>query len=132
MTAPDSERRVFPRAMRLSGASSFRAVYAGRVRRGAGPLMIYAKPNDLDHPRLGLAVSRRVGNAVRRNRIKRRLREAFRHLQRDLPRGYDVIVSVRVHEPLMLADYQRLLGQTLQSLHRIWTKERDRKSPPNA
>lgn len=36
-------------------------------------------PNGLKHPRFGLTVSRKVGNAVVRNRVKRRLREAVRH-----------------------------------------------------
>jgi ribonuclease P protein component len=114
---------TFPRAMRLTGARRFRAVYEARARRTVGPLVIYAKPNALDHSRLGLAVPRRVGNAPRRNRIKRLLREAFRHLRRDLPCGYDVVVNVRAHEPLALADYQRLLAQTLRALHRTWSKD---------
>ncbi|WP_346380637.1 ribonuclease P protein component [Acidithiobacillus sp.] len=57
-------------------------------------LVIYALRNELPHPRLGLAVSRKVGNAVVRNRIKRRLREAFRQ-QPVRTRGRDVMVVAR-------------------------------------
>lgn len=46
---------------------------------------VVAAANDRDHARLGLAVSRRVGNAVVRNRVKRRLREIFRRNRGALP-----------------------------------------------
>ena len=96
-------------------------MYAARVRHFGGPLRIYALPNALGHPRLGLSVSRAVGNAVVRGRIKRRLREAFRHLQHDFPAGYDVAISVKPHDPLSVAEYQRLLFKALRKLHDTWT-----------
>jgi RNase P protein component len=46
------------------------------------------------------------------------LRESFRLMQHDLPQGYDFVVAVRKHEPLLLADYQRLLSGMLLKLHR--------------
>jgi len=104
--------------------AEFSAVYEARVRESRGPLTVYARPNDLPHPRLGLSVSRKVGTAVRRNRIKRRVREAFRLLQHDLPQGYDLLVVVRPHEPLLLADYQKLLSAMLVKLHNTWTRRK--------
>ena len=93
--------------MRLQRQADFRAVYATQIRQKEGPLAVWARPNGLDHLRLGLAISRRVGNACVRNRIKRMLRETFRHLQHDWPRGYDVVIRVERHRPLTLADYRR-------------------------
>jgi ribonuclease P protein component len=110
----------YPRTHRLSGKEAFASVYDARTRENRGPLTIYAKPNDLRHPRLGLSISRRVGTAPRRNRIKRLLRESFRLMQHDFPRGYDWIIVARPHEPLMLADYQKILSALMVKLHDRW------------
>ena len=116
----EPRRHSFPKSLHLRKPAEFAAVYDARVRDARGPLLIYAKPNDLGHPRLGLSTSRKVGTAPRRNRIRRLLREAFRLMQHDFPRGYDLVVVVRPHEPLMLADYQRILAATVAKLHRRW------------
>jgi ribonuclease P protein component len=126
MSCPPRRYR-FTHAHRLHGAPAFSAVFAARARKVVGPLVVHAKPNDLHHPRLGLSVPRRVGNAVVRNRIKRLLREAFRLLQHDFPHGYDVVVAVRPSEPSAtptLADYQRMLFNALRSLHLQWQHRR--------
>jgi ribonuclease P protein component len=115
-------RHTFPRSHRLSNRDDFTAVYEAKVRESRGPLTVYARPNGLTHPRLGLSTSRKVGTAPRRNRIRRLLREAFRHLQHDLPAGYDLLVVVRPHEPLVLAEYQRLLMAIVVKLHATWQK----------
>mgnify|MGYP003471056350 FL=1 len=54
-----------------------------------------ARPNGLGHARLGLAVGvRAAGNAVNRNRVKRVVREAFRHIRQELP-AVDLVVNAR-------------------------------------
>jgi ribonuclease P protein component len=111
---------TFPKSHRLHGPTAFAAVYDQRIRDSRGPLTVYASPNALEHCRLGLSVSRKVGTAVRRNRIKRQLREAFRLMQHDLPVGYDIIIVVRPHPPLILADYQKMLSSMLIKLHKAW------------
>ena len=120
-------RHTLPKSRHLRSPAEFAAVYDARVRESRGPLMAYAKPNALGYPRLGMSVSRKVGTAVRRNRIRRLLREAFRLLQHDLPAGYDFVIVVRPHEPAMLADYQRMMSGLFVKLHRTWS-ERPRKS----
>ena len=117
-------RHLHPKSHHLRLPREFEAVYGAKVRESRGPLTVYGLPNDLAHPRLGLSVSRKVGTAVRRNRIRRLLRESFRLMQHDFPRGYDLVVVVRAHEPLMLADYQKLLGGFVVRLHRAWQKRR--------
>jgi ribonuclease P protein component len=102
--------------MRLSGAPAFKAVYDADTKRHAGPLTFFARPNGLTHLRLGLSVSRRVGNAVKRSRIKRLLREAFRTTRHQMPAGYDIVVVVRPHEPIRFAEYQQIMVSTLRAL----------------
>jgi ribonuclease P protein component len=109
---------AFARTRRLHGRLSFAAVYAGGVRRSAGPITVHALPNDLPHPRLGLSIGRAVGNAVNRNRIKRSLREAFRLLGSNGPGGYDVVVVVRRHDRLPGPEYGELLFDALHRLPR--------------
>ncbi len=110
----------FPATHRLHGPAAFDAVYNARVRHARGPLMMYALPNTTGHPRLGLSVSRKVGTAVRRNRIKRLLREAFRLTQHDFLLGYDLVVVVRAHDPMILAEYQKLLMALMLKVHTAW------------
>lgn len=100
------------------------------MRKNAGPLSLLSCPNSLVHLRLGLVVPRRVGTAVVRNRIKRLVREAFRLSQHDWPRtggSYDLIVIVHPHEPVTLADYQRLLFGLIRSSHTDWSRRAARK-----
>ena len=112
----------FPRQHRLSGKLAFTAVYTAGVKQSRGPLVVYSKPNQLSHCRWGLSVSRRVGSAVRRNRVKRMLRESIRLLQWDLPGGYDCVLVVRPHDPMPLAEYQKLLTTLIVKSHEHWSK----------
>lgn len=102
MTTPDSERarrgERFPRACRICQKRDFGRVFAHARevpgRRVSHPaLRIVFRPNEFDHPRLGLAVSRKVSKrAVVRNRIKRRLRELFRRNGEHVPPSVDLVV----------------------------------------
>lgn len=69
-------------------------MYREGQRHTAGPLIVRYRRNELGHPRFGLAVGRRVGNAVTRNRVKRWLREAARHEREDLE-GFDIVFIAR-------------------------------------
>jgi ribonuclease P protein component len=108
---------TLPRSHRLRSRADFHAIFDARIRESRGPLTIFAAPNRLSFPRIGIQTPVRVGTAPRRNRIKRMLREAFRLMQHDLPRGYDVVIVVRPHEPLILAEYQRILSALMVKLH---------------
>lgn len=69
-------------------------------------LVLYIRPNRLGHNRLGLTVSAKLGKAVVRNRIRRRLREVWRLNDPQLRQGYDMIVVARGRA--VRAGYQEL------------------------
>jgi ribonuclease P protein component len=85
----------FLRAYRITRGADFQRAYQRRCTAGDDRLLVFAFPNELPHPRLGLSVSRKVGGAVTRNRWKRCIREAFRLVREQLPCGVDLVVIPR-------------------------------------
>ena len=80
---------------RLTDSPDFERVYRqGTAYRGK-LFSVHAFPNELGTPRLGLSVSRRVGNAVTRNAVRRRLREVFHSALPEIPGDLDLVVSAR-------------------------------------
>ncbi len=116
----------FRKRQRLSGSPAFQRVFEGRCRKNSGPIVVHGVANELSYMRLGLSVGRRVGNAVQRNRVKRMLREAFRLQQHDWSTCYDLVIVVRPHQHLQLADYQDLLQKAVCGIHQEWKKRQKR------
>ena len=82
----------FPKEHHIRKEADFDRVYAARVYAADDVLVVNGCENGLPHARLGLSVSRKVGNAVQRNAWKRRIREAFRLSREALPVGVDLVV----------------------------------------
>jgi ribonuclease P protein component len=86
----------FPASRRLKAPAEFRRAYDRNRSAADSVIVVYACENGLAHPRLGVSVSRKVGGAVVRNRLKRLYREAFRLTQYELPPGVDFVLIPRV------------------------------------
>jgi ribonuclease P protein component len=111
-----AESGRFPRSLRLRSAADFRRVYEQGERAGDAYLLLIAAHNDLPWTRMGVSVSRRHGNAVRRNRKKRLLREAFRLSQQLVPAGLDLILIPRQRDDALLEDFRRSLPRLARRL----------------
>jgi ribonuclease P protein component len=84
------------REHRLRTAAEFRRVREASQRVWPHPLLVlYAAPNDLQRVRIGITVSSRVGKAVVRNKVRRRVREALRARLERLGTGRDLVVVAR-------------------------------------
>lgn len=102
--------------MQLTHDREYQRVYAARTSVMRAPLRVSAVANALPVSRLGLSVPKRVGTNVKRNRIKRLIREAFRLNQRAIPAGLDLVVGVLPHEERTLGGYAALLLNATESL----------------
>ena len=112
--------RFRPR-QRLANAGEFRRVLRSGIRLGGPLFLMVAADNGSGRNRLGLTVSRRVGKAAERNRVKRLLREAFRRSTLTLRNGFDLVLIPRREmvertQPEVDREYrerlQRLLART--------------------
>ncbi|HEY8739170.1 MAG TPA: ribonuclease P protein component [Candidatus Dormibacteraeota bacterium] len=81
--------------LRLRRGMDFRHVYSSRQARHGRLMVVHWRDNALDHPRVGFSISTRVGDAVARNLVKRRLREISRPVLERSDRGVDLVVVAR-------------------------------------
>ncbi len=73
----------------------FRRLYHRGTSAGSRYLVVYCRPNGGKVSRLGFTVSTKLGHAVVRNRVRRRLREIYRLVEPDLKSGYDIVIVAR-------------------------------------
>ncbi|MCH7720019.1 MAG: ribonuclease P protein component [Planctomycetes bacterium] len=104
-------RHTFPRTLRLRRRADYARVFGRKCSAGDGRLVVYVDANGLEITRLGLSISRRVGKAHIRNRMKRLVREAFRLTRHELPAGLDLLCVIKPHSNPSLEEYRRSLQQ---------------------
>jgi ribonuclease P protein component len=106
----------FPRQLRLRSRKDFERVYARRRSVSNRWLIIYGCENHLPYSRLGLSVSRKLGSAVQRNRLRRLCREAFRLCRPELPAGLDLVLIPRTGEEPPLEELKSTLRRLVPQL----------------
>lgn len=110
---------------RLTDSPEFERVYRrGTAFRGR-LLSVHAFPNEIGTPRLGLSVSKKVGNAVTRNTVRRRLREVFHSAGGRIPGGLDLVVSARPQASE--ATFEELYEEFLRALGKMGDQDKRRK-----
>ena len=95
----------------------FRRLYSKGKSTAASTLACYCRKNGRGTNRVGYTVSNKIGNAVTRNRIRRRLREIYRLHERQLKRGFDIVIVARHRAGE--ADYHRLERDVLKSFEKL-------------
>ena len=86
---------AFPKAARVSRRGDYLAIQRGGRRWRSSSFVVIQRTSPTGRTRLGVTVSRRIGNAVIRNRVKRLVREVFRTSRRDFTPARDIVVIAR-------------------------------------
>ena len=95
-SSPRCNSGVAPGAERIRSSRDYRRVYRQGRRLHGDIAVFHVRANDAGHPRLGLTASRRVGGAVVRNRLRRRVREHYRQqVRQDMLPAVDVVVHLK-------------------------------------
>lgn len=95
MVLRNAVNRRLSKSDRLKTRDDFTRVFRDGLSAADGTLRLLVLPNSLGRRRMGVAVSGRFRGAVRRNRVKRLCREAFRAGREELPDGYDYVLQPR-------------------------------------
>ena len=107
----------FLKVHRILISRDYRRVFQGGRCLKLGCVRVHVLESPREISRLGLVVSRKVGNAVTRNRVKRRLRDLFRRHQEAFPRPLDVVVVANHHRgPAEYSEYARAFEELLARL----------------
>ena len=114
---------AFRPAEHLRRPADFQRVYQRRRSVSDARLIVYACANGLPHLRLGLSVSRKLGGAVKRNRLRRLYREAFRLTRHEMPVGLDLVLIPRRGEEPDLATLMNCLPKLVRQLAKRLSQE---------
>lgn len=85
-------KKNLPRECRLVRRSEFEAVYREGRRRSSATFLVFLRANGLERDRFGMSVKKALGNAVVRNRMRRRIREVLRLHREEILPGWDVVI----------------------------------------
>lgn len=121
---------MLPEQHRIRTPAQFKATTRSGARNGRRNVVVYARPTGEGAPtRFGFVVSKAVGNAVRRNKVKRRLRELAQTTVRQSPYGWDVVV--RALPPAAGAPWAELAGDYARAWRSASSRAADRAPAPD-
>ncbi len=104
---------------RLTKRADFETIFREGIRYSTRHFFITIYQTNLDVRRLGMVVSRKVGGAVKRNRVKRLVREFFRLNKHRLPEGHDIVFIAKPNS--IELDYVALTEEMLEFFGRLST-----------
>lgn len=112
----------FKKSQRILKSAEFKTVLQGGLRREIGHFILFFIPNGRSENRMGTIITRKVGQATKRNAIKRRLREYFRsyhsEILADLP-GHDIVFIAKKNRRVLKP---KMIGQEMRG---FYEKNRD-------
>ena len=114
--ASDTPRHDFPRTARLVRRSEYDAVYREGRRRTSREFAVFLRANGLDESRFGWSIKKALGSAVKRNRIRRRIREIVRLHRQEIAPGWDIVIHPRTS--VATAEFEGLTNELLKLLPR--------------
>jgi ribonuclease P protein component len=114
--ASDAAPLEFQRANRLLHRAEYDAVYSEGKRRASREFTVFLRRNTLPISRFGWSIKKALGNAVRRNRIRRRLREILRLHRGEIAQGWDIVIHPR--RSAATAPFAALTAELLKLLPR--------------
>jgi len=114
--ASDAQGLGLPRVARLLRRIEYDVVYREGRRRASREFTIFVRPNGLNFSRFGWSIKKALGTAVRRNRIRRRLREILRLHRQEIAPGWDIVIHPR--SSAIEAEFSTLTADLLKTLPR--------------
>ena len=110
----------FPKTNRILKRGLYRRVYDEGRKFQARYFTAFVLPNSGPQPRIGITVTRKIGNSVQRNRARRLVREVFRKNKWLVPSGVDIVINVK--KALAEASYADIEGDFITFLERAGNK----------
>ena len=106
----------FPRASRLLRRAEYDAVYREGRRKSSREFVVFLRPNGLELSRFGWSVKKALGSAVKRNRMRRRIREIIRLHRQEIAPGWDIVIHPRT--TVATANFSALTEELVKLLPR--------------
>jgi len=113
------KREGHPACFRVRKRSAFQNAYGSGSKRVGPHCVLFAAATETEGCRLGVTATKKIGNAVQRNRARRMVREAFRRVRTQMPVGYDYVVVARA--TIFASSSGELQPELLELAHKATT-----------